>query len=104
MEPMNLVIVESGSRRKAWHELNPVEPPMMVLIQEPSESPTGFAARVLWRLRRLWAHGARLGRVVLIGEDTVDPPTVGARLALLREIRAREPAPGARNPVSLDLQ
>lgn len=104
MRPMDLVIVESGAHDKSWHEMSPLEPPIVVLIQEVSESPTQFADRVSGRLGQLWAHGSRLRRVVLIGEDTLDVPTLGARLAMLREIRARGVKQSAPVPVALEFQ
>ena len=104
MQQMDLVIVESGAHDRSWHEMRPLEPPIVVLIQETCESPTQFAGRVSGRLGQLWGRGSRLRRVVLIGEDTFDVPTLGARLAMLREIRARDGKQRAPVPVALKFQ
>lgn len=104
MESMDLVIVESGAHDKSWVEVRPLEPPLVVLIQEAGESPTEFVDRVSGRLGKLWARGNRLRRVVLIAGDTDDVPTLGARLAMVREIRARDAKECAPVPIALELQ
>lgn len=100
----DLVIMEVGAGKNSWLDAWPVQPPVLALIQDRRETPTGFAARVSAKLDRLWAQGGRLRRVLLLGEDTLDVPTLGARLAILRKIRARETTENAAVHVSLDLQ
>ena len=87
-----------------WLDTHLGENRTVVLIQEVREDPSHFADRVSMRLNQLWSRGSRLRRVVLIGEDTLDVPTLGARLAMLREIRAREAKQSGPVPVALEFQ
>jgi hypothetical protein len=103
MEQTDLVIVEVGACENVWPLAWPCRPPVVAVFQDRRESASRFAERVTARLDRLWSQGSWLRRVFLLGEDTLDIETLGARLSILRKIRARERLEARDVRISLEL-
>lgn len=103
MEHVSIVVAECGANWLGWVEdLRRETDTMIVLVQDTSERPAKFAARVLARLARIRQSGAEIRRGAYVAGACTDGTTLHQRSKVMRKLSAQIAQTGSDGRLFLD--